>query len=335
MEDEEAHRVPRERHHPMPLPRAVHELFLNCVRTRDTFPMYPSGPELKAAGFPKPRGGHSRREQFKTWAERMDVRYDLQTKTEVLVYRRTGKIILSVEDFEAVVRQVHCERHLDWKKTMDLLQKRYTVSGRDFGIDRHTIRLVLETCPECLKKRSLVSQNGLDDLQCSRQCNGFRFPNSYSMVAHMPDLECIWFDSKGVGPQRDWFSQLMSVLNEIRGEIGATCRNNKEAKDRLITKICFAQNLVRAQKTVCEEAFHTSDCNQVFVNDMGKLYQEYKTAGRQKQYVSDMVMLMDTYKSVGYKTTFLQSILPIVKTLLLGEDRKLNGSTGAVCDVPR
>ena len=77
------------------------------------------------------------------------------------------------------------------------LQKRYTVSGRDFGIDRHTVRLVLETCPECLKRRSLVSQNGLDDLQCSHQYNGFRFPNSYSMVAHMPDLECIWFDSKG------------------------------------------------------------------------------------------------------------------------------------------
>ena len=121
MEDEETQRVPRERHHPMPLPRAVHELFLNCVRTRDSFPIYPSGPELKAAGFPKPRGGHSRREQFKNWAERMDVRYDLQTKTEVLVYRRTGKIILPVEDFEAVVRQVHCEGHLDWKKTMDLV----------------------------------------------------------------------------------------------------------------------------------------------------------------------------------------------------------------------
>ena len=71
----------------------------------------------------------------------------------------------------------------------------------------------------------------------------------------------------------------------------------------------------------------------MFVNDMGKLYQEYKTAGRQKQYVSDMVLLMETYKSVGYKTTFLQTILPIVKTLLLSEDRKLNGGTGAVCEV--
>ena len=39
----------------------------------------------------------------------------------------------------------------------------------------------------------------------------------------------------GVGLERDWYSQLTSVLNEIRGEIGATYRNNKEAKDRLLT----------------------------------------------------------------------------------------------------
>lgn len=121
MDDEQTKGVPRMRHHPMPLIKAVHEMFLSFIRTRDTFPLYPTGPALKAAGFPKPRGGHSRREQFKNWAERMDIRYDLETRTEVLIYRRTGKIILPVEHFEKTVRQVHCEGHSDWKKTMELV----------------------------------------------------------------------------------------------------------------------------------------------------------------------------------------------------------------------
>lgn len=117
----------KQRNHAGPLPRTLYDLFLNCIRARSaaTLPRWqcpwPSGPDLKAAGFPKPKGGLTRREKFKNWAERMDVRFDSEANCEVLVYKRTGKIIVPVEDFEAVVSKIHSEGHYDAKKTFSLV----------------------------------------------------------------------------------------------------------------------------------------------------------------------------------------------------------------------
>lgn len=118
----------KQRNHAGPLPRGLYDLFLSCIRARSaaTLPRWqcpwPSGPDLKAAGFPKPKGGVTRREKFKNWAERMDVRFDSEANREVLVYKRTGKIIVPVEDFEAVVSKVHSEGHYDAKKTFSLVR---------------------------------------------------------------------------------------------------------------------------------------------------------------------------------------------------------------------
>lgn len=117
----------RRRTHAGPLPRTLYNLFLTCVRARfsATLPRWqcpwPSGPDLKAAGFPKPKGGLTRREKFKNWAERMDVRFDAESNREVLVYKRTGKIIVPLEEFETVVSKVHSEGHYDARKTFSLV----------------------------------------------------------------------------------------------------------------------------------------------------------------------------------------------------------------------
>lgn len=102
-----------------------------------------------------------------------------------------------------------------------------------------------------------------------------------------------------------------------------------------VSEISFAQDLISTQKIACQEIFHTPECNPRFADDMERLYQEYKKTDKQKQYVSDMVMLIETYKNVGYKTAFLQSIIPIVKALLLSDDGKLNRNGSLLYDVPR
>lgn len=64
----------------------------------------------------------------------MDVRFDAEENCEVLVYKRTGKTIVPIEEFEPVVRKVHSEGHYDAKKTLSLvcthrkLIKKYSVS---------------------------------------------------------------------------------------------------------------------------------------------------------------------------------------------------------------
>lgn len=117
----------KQRHHAGPLPRTLYDLFLQSIRARAgaTLPRWqcpwPSGPDLKAAGFPKPKGGLTRRERFKSWAERMDVRFNAEANREVLVYKRTGKIIVPIEEFETVVSKVHSVGHYDAKKTFSLV----------------------------------------------------------------------------------------------------------------------------------------------------------------------------------------------------------------------
>lgn len=120
----------KRRNHAGPLPRVIYDLFLNCIRLRcaATLPKWiPSGPELKAAGFPKPKGGITRRERFKNWAERMDVRFDAEANSDVLVHKRTGKIIVPIEEFETVVKKIHSQGHHDVKKTFALVRTQYSL----------------------------------------------------------------------------------------------------------------------------------------------------------------------------------------------------------------
>lgn len=120
-EPKERQRKPR--NHAGPLPKAIYDLFVIAVRAKKQNQLqYPSGPELKSVGFPKPLGGHTRRERFKLWAERMDVAYNPEIKTEMLIHKRTGKIIIPLEEFENVIRAVHennGEKHIDLKTTMN------------------------------------------------------------------------------------------------------------------------------------------------------------------------------------------------------------------------
>lgn len=114
----------KQRNHPGPLSRAIYDLFVKSLRRRASRPHespWPSGPELKAAGFLKPKGGHSRREKFKNWAERLELVLEPESNAQVLGHKRTGKIIVPIEDFENVIRQFHEQGHLDPRKTTNLV----------------------------------------------------------------------------------------------------------------------------------------------------------------------------------------------------------------------
>lgn len=76
---------------------------------------------------------------------------------------------------------------------------------RDFGIDKNIISIVVETCPGCLMKAKLC--NGIingDNHQLENDrlphvtYNGKVLNDAKSMVAHVPDNKCIWFDKSGI-----------------------------------------------------------------------------------------------------------------------------------------
>lgn len=81
-----------------------------------------SGFDLKVVGFLKLKGGVIRWEKFKNWVECMDICFDFEVNCEVFVYKRIGKIIVFVEDFEVVVSKVYLEGYYDVKKIFFLVR---------------------------------------------------------------------------------------------------------------------------------------------------------------------------------------------------------------------
>ncbi|KAL9974713.1 hypothetical protein ACROYT_G011786 [Oculina patagonica] len=318
----------KRRNHAGPLPRTLYNLFLNCIRARSaaTLPRWqcpwPSGPDLKAAGFPKPKGGLTRREKFKNWAERMDIRFDPESNREVLVYQRTGKIIVPLEEFETVVSKVHSEGHYDAKKTFSLIQEKYTVGHRDFGIDKNIISIVVETCSGCLMKAKLCNGINGDNHQLENDrlphvtYNGKFWNDAKSMVAHVPDNKCMWFDKSVLAVTLDFDSKLQGLINELKGELGAVLRGNKDARDRLLKKISITQFIIKEHKNSTQLSTEIPEYNQTFIDDMKSLLESYRIQGKEKLFVTDMELLADAYRGEGYTDLFLQSVEALIRSLL-------------------
>ena len=57
----------------------------------------------------------------------MDVRFDAEANSDVLVHKRTGKIIVPIEEFETVVKKIHSQGHHDVKKTFALVRTQYSL----------------------------------------------------------------------------------------------------------------------------------------------------------------------------------------------------------------
>ena len=86
-----------------------------------------------------------------------------------------------------------------WKFKLILLfqiQEKYTVGNREFGIDKHIIKYVVDTCAECVAEQKC--QGGDNGEQCPQLNGGGPNQNWSSMIANMPDAKCIWFDKEGL-----------------------------------------------------------------------------------------------------------------------------------------
>jgi len=281
---------------------------------------------LKAAGFPKPKGGLTRREKFKNWAERMDVRFDDEENCEVLVYKRTGKIIVPIEEMEPVVRKVHSEGHYDAKKTFSLIQEKYTVGHRDFGIDKNIISIVVETCPGCLMKARLTCSNGMkngdshylgNDRLPQYTYKGKNLTEAPSMVANVPDGKCMWFDKSVLSVTLDFNSKLQGLVNELRGEIGATLKGSRDAKDRLLRKISIAQFIIREHRISAPLLpAEIPEYNQKFIDDMKSLLESYRQQGKEQLFCADMELLTEAYRGAGYTDLFLESVEALIRSLI-------------------
>ncbi|XP_031549164.1 uncharacterized protein LOC116286724 [Actinia tenebrosa] len=318
----------KHRNHAGPLPKVLYDMFLNSVRSRKLDKIqYPSGPELKALGFPKPRGGHTRRERFKHWASRMEVAYDRESEKEMLAHKRTGKLIIPLEEFENAVRRVHENeggKHRDLKSTANIIQEKYTIGSRDFGMNKGIIRYIVDTCQECIIDYALLKKN--DDRSSSRSptpiCNGLLTPESRSMVAHVPNSACIWFDKSVLLPGQEFYPRLMSLINEMRGELPGIAKGNKEAKGRFCLKLLTTLDCVRSQTAITKNAYHVQEpYTHELHKDFQELYSVYQEENITDQFQSDSRLILDVYRSAGFSDYFLRSLESSISLVSQGQSR--------------
>ena len=77
------------------------------------------------------------------------------------------------------------------------VHEKYTMGGRDFGMNRGVVGYVVDTCQECIMNYAFTN-NGKNGVTTPIPiCNGLLTPESCSMVAHIPNTVCIWFDKSG------------------------------------------------------------------------------------------------------------------------------------------
>ncbi|XP_013391026.1 uncharacterized protein LOC106159315 [Lingula anatina] len=129
--------------------------------------------QLFHAGFKLDVESPSRRlENFKSWACKMTVRENQ------LIEKKSGKLIVSIEDFPDVIRKAHCDDqtglHLDLPATIEKIKERFTFGHRNFGMNEATVKEELNKCnhPICkpiFKQYRKAKKMGQADATTSRQ----------------------------------------------------------------------------------------------------------------------------------------------------------------------
>ncbi|KAJ7350121.1 hypothetical protein OS493_038407 [Desmophyllum pertusum] len=190
---------------------------------------------------------------------------------------------------------------------------------------RNVISIVVETCAGCLMKAKLTCSNGIkngDNHQLENDrlphvaYNGKLLSDARSMVANDPDNKCIWFDRSVLAVNLDFNSKLHGLINELRGELGAAQRGNKDAKDRLLKKIAITQFVIREHKNSTQLSTEIPEYNQKFIDDMKSLLISYRIQGKEQLFRADMELLAGAYRGAGYTDLFLQSVEALIRSLL-------------------
>ncbi|KAJ7388076.1 hypothetical protein OS493_039963 [Desmophyllum pertusum] len=114
----------------------------------------------------------------------------------------------------------------------------------------------------------------------------------------------------------DFNSKLHGLINELRGELGAAQRGNKDAKDRLLKKIAITQFVIREHKNSTQLSTEIPEYNQKFIDDMKSLLISYRIQGKEQLFRADMELLAGAYRGAGYTDLFLQSVEALIRSLL-------------------
>lgn len=320
-----------------PFTRAVYELFMNALKEGEK--SYPTSKQLREIGFAK-NCFASPRQKFRQLLPRLSLGtvdgslvFSDKPTQEVLISKRTRKIVVTVEEAKMVVKRAHLtgsnrregeidetrQKHKTYAKTVKVLQEDFTTNRRDFGIEKLLIRRVVDHCRSCAlaeissDEGTPVEAESQEDLSnCTTSKKSVEAPlkpdqkmpsasvcepRFSSMIAHIPDRQCIWYDRNSIASSSNRYTKLLLVLNEMRGEMALAIRGNIEAKQRFETKLYCCQLLIKDYLKSLEQTTITGGEDLEITTQLQSLLQEYQEANQSSMFELDLRNLLTSVKN--------------------------------------
>ncbi|CAB4011907.1 Hypothetical predicted protein [Paramuricea clavata] len=147
---------------------------------------------------------------------------------------------------------------------------------------------------QCVPKVLYSEQVLMENQDEITQLEKARFP---SMVAHVPDKTCIWYDRKSIADTTNRFDKLVMVLSEMRGEMALSAKGDPQAKQRLEAKLYCAQLLINDHSKTVQKSLILEDSPRVFRTELLELEQEYKQTDQAGIFSSDITDMLAHVKA--------------------------------------
>ncbi|XP_046842889.1 uncharacterized protein LOC124436946 [Xenia sp. Carnegie-2017] len=312
---------------PAPFSTELYCMFVKAIKNGGA--SYPSSRQLINLKFWS-GPGTSHRKRFRRVLPKLrlqrvegSVVFSANLEEDVLVLEKSRKIILPNELVERAILRAHhygnntanehlpqrtTSLHLGVLKTFQILEKTFTTVKREYGIDLSTVQDVIALCPTCeefhlVSNCSNSNNTSTNEVDGQHQENGSAVNESPtdtvtfdrqlpSMVIHVPDAKCIWYDQTTIANERDRLKKFLMVISEMRGELGLAARGNCDAKHRFEAKLYCAQMLIKEHSKEIQKALKKDCSPKVFRLGLDELRLEYERSRRLSIFRSHIIELL-------------------------------------------
>ncbi|XP_057306213.1 uncharacterized protein LOC130644570 [Hydractinia symbiolongicarpus] len=268
---------------------------------------------------------HSLASQLVKWSKLLTKR-KIGSK-EKLCLRGSQKIILPKEKYRAIIMEAHLAtgrfsrsdnaEHNSYERTVLLIKSHYAVGEKEFGMNKYLIYECIANCTGCTCNDKLlpplsevISYSFVSSRQDTEMNKTIVFsdPDALNESRHVdlnespltmmwgrPSTGSIWFDQKGLAGQKDHYSKLLGVINEVGLDLGATAQGCKRSKERLMTKLYCAEKLVKDEREKLLTNSAVNNNKSTFLVDFQELQKKYLEIGRLDLFLYDVNCILRKY----------------------------------------
>jgi len=270
-------------------------------------------------------GRHFVLDKLKKWSKLVALNEKMQ-----LCYKFTKKVILGRESFLNVVKVYHTGGrggvHRSFKDTCEQMSLQYCIGKMGLAPSKVDVYTFISKCEDCndnekqLPSFSTVSPPKLPKLKLQKDLDLKDTPNT---MLQKPHPYSVWFDLSVLSNENDKYRKFLGVIKELRRELPSVLHGEKDASDRISTKIYCAKQLIWEMQNDISQTSITS--HQDSLLGFKKFCDLFKTITELKTYLYDVNLLVITFrqdkKLIQSLTPYIQQTIDRLSSLPLKEER--------------